>query len=111
MNSRGEDYLMGQVHGASLSCSLIPRFPDRCVLCGADSPGHVAHFFASAQYGAFCFLLWFEDGKKSITAPACPGCVLGARIRSLMRFAVSAAVAALACGLLFWLVPNAPGTE
>ena len=92
-----------------LSRWLTPKFPDRCVLCGADSPGHAARFFADGQYGPLFFHLFlsFDDGKKSITAPACPGCALASRIGGLWRFAVAATFGTLAAWLLFWVVPPA----
>jgi hypothetical protein len=101
---------MGQVHGARLAGSVTPKFPDRCVLCGADQPGHAARFFASG-FGVFFFVLWLQEGKKSVVAPACPGCALGARIGSLLRFAVSAAAAALGAWLLFRVVPHARAVD
>ena len=81
--------------------SLPPKFPDRCVLCGADNPGKQARFQAGAGYGAFFFVAWFESGKKSIMAPACGSCAVSALSRSLLRFAVSASCALLAAWLLF----------
>lgn len=82
--------------------SLPPKFPDRCVLCGADNPGKLARFHAGAGYGAFFFVAWFESGKKSIMAPACGSCAVGSLNRSLLRFAFSVSCALLAAWLLFW---------
>jgi hypothetical protein len=97
---------MGQLFVRRLSRWLTPKFPDRCVVCGTDRPDHQARFFADAQYGPFLFHLFLlRRRRKSITAPACPGCVLGSRIAGLLRFAVSAALA-LAAWLLFWVVPR-----
>lgn len=84
--------------------SLPPKFPDRCVLCGADNPGKQARFHAGANYGAFFFMAWFETGRKSITAPACGSCAVSAMSRGLLRFAVSAGCAILAGWYLFWVM-------
>ena len=104
---------MGQVFGRRLSRWLTPKFPDRCVVCGADQPGHQARFFADGQYGPFFFHLFLslDDGKKSVTAPACPGCVLSSRIGGLWRLAVAATFGTLAAWLLFWVVPRAAGAD
>lgn len=84
--------------------SLPPKFPDRCVLCGADNPGKQARFHAGANYGAFFFMAWFETGRKSIMAPACGSCAVSAMSRGLLRFAVSAGCAILAGWYLFWVM-------
>lgn len=91
-------------YDVAVSRSLPPRFPDRCVLCGADNPGRQARFHAGSHYGAFFFLSWFESGKKSVLAPACGSCAVSAMSRGLLRFAVSAACAVLAAWFLFWMM-------
>src|SRR5687767_6934856 len=100
---------MAQVFIRRLSRWLTPKFPDRCVACGADRPGYQARFFADGQYGPFFFHLFllFDDGSKSVTAPACPGCAVGGRIGGLWRLAVAASFGTLAAWLLFWVVPPA----
>ena len=74
------------------------------MICGAESPGRQARFHAGANYGAFFFLSWFSRGQKSVLAPACGSCAVSALSRGLLRFAVSAAAAALAAWFLFWFV-------
>lgn len=88
-------------HDVSVSSLVPPKFPDRCVLCGAAEPGRQVRFSAGAKYGAFFFLSWFGKGKRSILAPACGTCAVSAMSRALMRFALSAAGAALAAWFLF----------
>ncbi|MFN0021102.1 MAG: hypothetical protein ACKVP0_22820 [Pirellulaceae bacterium] len=89
-------------YDVSVSRSLPPKFPDRCVLCGADNPEGRVRFSAGASYGAFFFLSWLGKGKKSIEAPACGSCAVSATSRNLMRFGLSAACAILAGWFLFW---------
>jgi hypothetical protein len=91
-------------YDVSVPRSLPPKFPDRCVICGTESPGRQARFHAGANYGAFFFLSWFSRGQKSVLAPACGSCAVSALSRGLLRFAVSAAAAALAAWFLFWFV-------
>ena len=91
-------------HDVSVSRSLPPKFPDRCVLCGTQSPGGKVRFSAGANYGAFFFITWFGKGKKSIEAPACGSCAVSATSRNLMRFGFSAIAAALAGWFLFWVM-------
>ena len=88
-------------YDVSVSSLVPPKFPDRCVLCGADEPGRQVRFSAGAKYGAFFFIAWFGKGKGSISAPACGTCAVGAMIRAVMRFGLSAAMAALAAWFLF----------
>jgi hypothetical protein len=88
-------------YDVSVSSLVPPRFPDRCVLCGADEPGRQVRFSAGAKYGAFFFVAWFGKGKGSILAPACGSCAVSAMSFSLARFALSAAVAAAAAWYLF----------
>jgi len=88
-------------HDVSVSSLVPPMFPDRCVLCGADEPGRQVRFSAAAKYGAFFFLSWLGKAKGSILAPACGTCAVGAMSRALVRFALSAAGAALAAWFLF----------
>lgn len=88
-------------HDVSVSSLVPPKFPDRCVLCGADEPGRQVRFSAGTKYGAFFFVSWFGKSKGSILAPACGTCAVGAMSRSLVRFALSAAGAALAAWFLF----------
>ena len=91
-------------YDVSVSRTLPTKFPDRCVLCGADSPGGKVRFSAGANYGAFFFLTWLGIGKKSIEAPACGSCAVSAMSRNLIRFALSAAAAVLAGWFLFWVM-------
>jgi len=88
-------------HDVSVSSLVPPMFPDRCVLCGAAEPGRQVRFSAGTKYGAFFFVSWFGKSKGSILAPACGTCAVGAMSRALMRFALSAAGAALAAWFLF----------
>jgi len=88
-------------HDVSVSSLVPPKFPDRCVLCGADEPGRRVRFSAGAKYGAFFFVSWFGKSKGSILAPACGTCAVGAMSRALVRFALSAGGAALAAWFLF----------
>jgi hypothetical protein len=88
-------------HDVSVSSLVPPKFPSRCVLCGADEPGRQVRFSAGAKYGAFFFLSWFGKGKGSIMAPACGSCAVSAMCRALIRFALSAAGAVLAAWFLF----------
>ena len=71
------------------------------MLCGADEPGRQVRFSAGAKYGAFFFIAWLGKGKGSILAPACGTCAVGAMTRAWIRFALSAAGAALAAWFLF----------
>jgi hypothetical protein len=88
-------------HDVSVSSLVPPKFPDRCVLCGADEPGRQVRFTAGAKYGAFFFVAWFGKGKGSLLAPACGTCAVSAMIRALIRFSLSAAAAVLASWFLF----------
>jgi hypothetical protein len=88
-------------YDVSVSSLVPPKFPDRCVLCGAAEPGRQVRFSAGTKYGAFFFVSWFGKSKGSILAPACGTCAVGAMSRALMRFALSAAGAALAAWFLF----------
>ncbi len=88
-------------HDVSVSSLVPPKFPDRCVLCGADEPGRQVRFTAGARYGAFFFIAWFGKGKGSIQAPACGSCAVGAMSRALFRFTLSAGAAAIAGWFLF----------
>jgi hypothetical protein len=88
-------------HDVSVSSLVPPKFPHRCVLCGADEPGRQIRFSAGAKYGAFFFVAWFGNAKGSILAPACGTCAISAMSFSLARFAVSAAAAAATAWFLF----------
>jgi hypothetical protein len=85
----------------SVSSLVPPKFPDRCILCGAGEPGRQVRFSAGAKYGVFFFVSWFGKGKGSIVAPACGSCAVGAMGRNLMRFGLSAAGAIVAGWFLF----------
>ena len=98
---------MGRLHTVEVSRALPAKFPDRCVICGVQHPGHQARFFAGSQYGALFFAAWLETGTNFVLAPACPSCLLSVRIRNLLRFGVSAACIALATWLLFWVAGGA----
>ena len=88
-------------YDVSVSSLVPPKFPVRCVLCGADEPGRQIRFSAGAKYGAFFFVAWFGNGKGSIVAPACGTCAISAMSFSLARFAVSAAAAVATAWFLF----------
>jgi hypothetical protein len=85
----------------TVSSLIPPKFPDRCVICGAGEPGRTVRFSAGAKYGAFFFVSWFGKGKGSIVAPACGTCAVGALARNMMRFGLSAAGGILAGWFLF----------
>jgi len=85
----------------AVSSLVPPKFPSRCVLCGAHEPGGQVRFSAGAKYGAFFFVAWFGKGRGSLVAPACGSCAIGALSHSLVRFLVSAAGAGLAAWFLF----------
>jgi hypothetical protein len=83
----------------SLPRSHQARFPDRCVVCGADKPGsHVR--IITGTIGWWTWLLWWWGTPFVAKAPSCTWCAWrlhGLRILSLV---VTVAI----CVLALWLI-------
>jgi hypothetical protein len=75
------------------------RFPDRCVVCGAASPGSTLRLKTSRSCG-FGWLAWIFSESYVVDAPACADCARWLRVQRffdvLLFFVVGGGAAWLA---------------
>ena len=67
--------------------SYQARFPDRCVVCGAASPGSTLRLKTSTS-SWWCWLPWHCSDKVSVAAPACAHCARHLRVQQFFDIAL-----------------------
>jgi hypothetical protein len=90
----------------NLPKGCVPQFPDRCVVCGADSPGSTVRL-VTGSIGWWTWLLWMFSSAVVVKAPACRPC---GRSLHLHRWASIAVVAVVATLALVWVWPLVEGS-
>ena len=81
------------------------RFPDRCVVCGIESPDSTMRVFTNA-IGWWTWLFWIFGKPFFIRLPACTGCSRWLHVRRFLDVVITIGIIVLAYGYLRPLVPR-----
>jgi hypothetical protein len=91
-------------HEVQLSKTRVPVWPDRCIVCERESPGHRVPFNTYKITALSTILMSFGD-RERLTIPACVPCgrrlVWGARARMVLAFVL--------CGAAFYALKGVFG--
>ena len=93
---------MNMGHDISLRIGAKPRFPDRCVVCGRESPGHHMEVRDYEFKWWMTFFWWMHWSRAySVVAPICPACHRKYRREVWIRRIITWAYIAVACVVAF----------
>jgi hypothetical protein len=93
-----------------LSTTAVPRFPDRCVGCGADAPGRVVTVWAWRVpiWVLLTGIALFFTRARRTKVPACRRCGWRLRFRRLFETGAMIALVVAGMGLAARFSPQAP---
>lgn len=95
----------GEVVGLSIDVRLpkdqVPKFPDRCVVCGREKPDGTVRVGTRA-IGWWTWAFWVPGRKFALDVPACSWCAARLRRGRLFRWLT---LAALALAAVFTIAP------
>ena len=80
------------------------RFPDRCIVCGTDSPGSTMRVLTNS-IGWWTWLFWFFGKPFCVRVPACNGCGRRLHLVRIFAFLIMVAIAYLSVKIFWPLVP------
>jgi hypothetical protein len=80
--------------------SQVPKFPDRCVVCGQEHPDDTVQVSTRA-IGWWTWALWLPGRKFAVQVPACSWCGVRLRRQHFFRWLVTIVCAVAAMVLVF----------
>lgn len=79
---------MGMSHDVTRPKTQACVFPERCVACGREKPGHALRV-GLGSIGWYTLVFWVSGKSFEVEVPACPSCARTMRRQRLLRRALT----------------------
>ncbi len=86
----------------------LARWPDRCVCCGAEKPGHVVRLF-TLSIGWWTLMFWSFGTLFSARVPACRSCGRRLQVKRVLKVLLTGLIAFAGVAVAFQIMGSYQG--